>query len=72
MQMQGDVAKMIELKGGIPIPPGATVELKPKSLHVMFTQLKALPKEGESFKGTLTFEKAGTVDVDYDVTAAGN
>jgi periplasmic copper chaperone A len=70
-QMQGDVAKMIELKDGIPIPPGATIELKPKSIHVMFLQLKAPPKEGDSFKGTLTFEKAGTVDVEYDVAAPG-
>jgi periplasmic copper chaperone A len=34
-------------------------------------QLKTPPKEGDSFKGTLTFEKAGTVDVEYDVAAPG-
>ena len=69
MKMEGDVMKMSEVPGGIVIPPGATVELKPKSLHVMFMGLKAPVKEGETITGTLTFEKAGTVDVDYDVMA---
>ena len=69
MKMEGDVMKMSEVPGGIVIPPGATVELKPKSLHVMFMDLKAPVKEGETITGTLTFEKAGTVDVDYDVMA---
>ena len=69
MKMEGDVMKMSEVPGGIVIPPGATVELKPKSLHVMFMGLKAPVKEGETIAGTLTFEKAGTVDVDYDVMA---
>jgi len=68
-KMEGDVMKMSEIPGGIVIPPGATVELKPKSLHVMFMDLKAPMKEGEVIAGTLTFEKAGTVEVDYDVMA---
>ncbi|MFO1121391.1 MAG: copper chaperone PCu(A)C [Hyphomicrobiales bacterium] len=70
MKMVGDVMKMVELPDGIVIPAGQTVELKPKSLHVMFMDLKSAPVEGEEFKGTLTFEKAGTVDVDYEVTAS--
>ena len=69
MKMQGDVMKMSEVPGGIVIPPGATVELKPKSLHVMFMNLKAPVKEGETITGTLTFEKAGTVDIKYEVKA---
>ena len=69
MKMEGDVMKMAEIPGGIVIPPGATVELKPKSLHIMFMGLNAPVKEGETITGTLTFEKAGTVDIDYDVMA---
>jgi periplasmic copper chaperone A len=68
MKMDGDVMKMFELKEGIVIPAGQTVELKPKSLHVMFQDLKSAPVEGQMFKGTLTFEKAGTVDVEFEVT----
>ena len=37
----------------------------------MFTGVKEQVMEGEEFTGTLTFEKAGTVSVDYEVTAPG-
>ena len=63
--------KMKELPDGIVIPAGATVKLLPKSLHIMFTGVKEQVMEGEEFTGTLTFEKAGTVSVDYEVTAPG-
>ncbi len=71
MKMVGDVMKMEELPDGIVIPAGATVKLKPKSLHIMFMGLKQQVMEGEEFTGTLTFEKAGTVTVDYEVAAPG-
>ena len=71
MKMVGDVMKMAERPDGLVIPAGATVKLKPKSLHVMFIGLKRPVMEGEEFTGTLTFEKAGTVTVDYEVAAPG-
>ncbi|WP_395660688.1 copper chaperone PCu(A)C [Aestuariivirga sp.] len=71
MKMEGDVMKMFELPEGIPIPAGGTVELKPKSLHLMFMGLAKPPAEGEHFTATLTFEKAGTVEVQFDVLAPG-
>ena len=72
MKMEGDVMKMEELPDGIAIPAGQTVELKPASLHVMFMDLKHPLMEGEEIKGTLVFEKAGTVDIDYEVVAPGD
>ena len=71
MKMDGDVMKMAEVPGGIAIPAGATVELKPKSLHLMFMGLNAQLREGEEFRATLTFEKAGTVEVDFEVMGPG-
>ena len=71
MTMEGDVMKMVELPDGLVIPAGATVKLKPKSLHIMFMDVKQQPGEGTSFTGTLTFEKAGTVTIDYEVAAPG-
>lgn len=71
MKMEGDVMKMFEVPGGIVIPAGQTVELKPKSLHLMFIGLKSEPMEGEEIKGQLMFEKAGLVDVEFEVTAPG-
>ncbi len=67
MKMEGDVMKMIELTGGIVIPAGGDVELKPKSLHIMFLGVKTHLKDGDTFKGALTFERAGTITVPFEV-----
>ena len=72
MRMEGGVAKMRPVKGGLEIKPGETVELKPGSFHVMFVGLKKPLSAGDHFKATLVFEKAGTVNVDYDVRAMGS
>jgi periplasmic copper chaperone A len=71
MSMQGDVMRMRPLDTGLEIKPGQTVELKPGGLHLMFMDLQRPLKEGETVKGTLVFEKAGTVEVDYAVRALG-
>lgn len=65
------VMTMRPVEGGIEIPAGATVELKPGAFHIMFKDLKHLPAEGEKFKGTMTFEKAGEVAVEYSVDKIG-
>src|SRR6516162_3525446 len=72
MKMENGVAKMRPVKGGLEIKPGETVELKPGSFHVMFVGLKKPLSAGDHFKATLVFEKAGTVNVDYDVRAMGS
>lgn len=56
---------------GVEIPAGGSVELKPGSFHIMFMSLKEGAKEGHPFKGSLTFEKAGTVEVEFSVEAMG-
>lgn len=65
------VMTMRPLAGGVEIPAGGAVTLEPGGIHVMFMDLKQGPKEGERFKGTLTFEKAGSVDVEFAVEAMG-
>lgn len=71
MKMEGNVMKMRALDKGLEIKPGQKVELKPGGLHVMFIDLKKPLKEGELIKGTLVFEKAGTIEVEYKVEARG-
>jgi copper(I)-binding protein len=71
MTMDQDVSKMREMKDGIEIKPGATVELKPGSSHIMFVNLKRRLEKGERVKGTLTFQRAGTVAIEYAVEAIG-
>lgn len=72
MSMQGDVARMRPLEQGLEIPPGRTVELKPGGSHAMFVDLKQPLKAGDTLKGTLVFEKAGTVAVEYAVRPLGS
>lgn len=56
---------------GVDIPAGGEVELKPGGFHIMFLDLKDARKKGETFAGSLTFEKAGTVEVEFSVDAMG-
>ena len=65
------VMTMRPLADGLDIPAGGETELKPGGYHIMFLDLKQSAKEGETFKGTLTFERAGTVEVEFAVEAMG-
>lgn len=58
---------MQEVKGGLEIPAGKTVELAPGGYHVMLMELAAPLKEGSTFDLTLTFEKAGEKTVNVEV-----
>jgi copper(I)-binding protein len=69
MKMQGDVMKMRELKEGIAIPVGATVALSPNTMHMMFKQVNTPFKQGAVVPVTLTFEKAGPVELSLPVTS---
>ncbi len=71
MAMAGGVMKMRPLPVGLGSKPGETVEFKPGSFHLMFTQLNQPVVQGQRVKGTLVFEKAGTVEIEYVVEAIG-
>jgi len=71
MEMEGGVAKMRPAEGGIEIKPGESVELKPGSFHIMFMDLKRSLEQGQKIKGTLEFQKAGKVEVEFDVAPLG-
>ena len=71
MTMSGGVMQMRELVGGLVVAPGATVELKPGGNHLMFMDLKAPLSQGATVPVTLTFEKAGKVEVPFPVRGLG-
>ncbi|MGE0239431.1 MAG: copper chaperone PCu(A)C [Parvibaculaceae bacterium] len=71
MTVENGIMKMFELADGLAVPAGQSVELKSKSSHVMFIDLKTLPPDGESFKAVLTFAKAGAVPVEFEVEPMG-
>lgn len=71
MTMEGSIMRMRELPKGIELPPGATVTLKPGSLHLMFIDLKAPFTKDTKVPATLVFEKAGSIPVELTVQAMG-
>jgi copper(I)-binding protein len=58
MKLEGDVMKMQAVAGGLELPPGKTVELKPGGYHVMLMDLKAPLKTNSKVPMTLTFKNA--------------
>jgi copper(I)-binding protein len=71
MSVQDGVMTMRPVAGGLEIKPGETVELKPGGYHLMFLDLKSPLKEGDKVDATLTFQKAGTVQVFFSVAPIG-
>jgi periplasmic copper chaperone A len=71
MKVENGVMQMREIAGGLPIPAGGSVVLKPGSYHVMLIGLKKPLAAGEKFPLTLTFEKAGNISVTVPVQAMG-
>ena len=71
MGVKDGVMTMRPVEGGLEIPAGGKVALKPGAYHLMFTGLKRQPKQGEKFPATLTFEKAGSVKVEFLVEGMG-
>jgi copper(I)-binding protein len=65
------VMRMREVRGGIEIPAGGSVELRPGGYHMMFMELSEQIRTGAPLRGTLVFEKAGTVTIDYAVAPVG-
>jgi len=70
--MVDNVMRMRPLSGGLEIKPGEIVELKPGSYHIMGMDLGGGYKEGQKVKGTLEFEKAGTIGIEYVVHSIGS
>lgn len=70
MEVVDDVMVMRPLEGGLEIPAGGTVELKPGGLHLMFFEVAEPFGEGDTVPVRLDFEKAGSVDASFAVRAA--
>lgn len=67
--VMGGQAMMHARPGGLAVPAGATVALKPGGWHMMLMGLKQPLKAGDHYPATLTFKKAGKVTVQFSVQA---
>ncbi len=67
MSMDGNIMRMRQVTGII-IPAGGHVEMAPgDGYHLMLVGIKQPLKIGDTIPAKLTFEKAGTVDVELNV-----
>ncbi|KPH08264.1 DUF1775 domain-containing protein [Rhizobium acidisoli] len=70
MVTKDNVMRMRQLKDGIAIAAGQTLKLEPGNLHLMFQKVKTPFKQGDTVPVTLTFEKAGKVELVLQVLSA--
>jgi copper(I)-binding protein len=72
--VEDGIARMRRKPDGIPIAPGETIELKPGALHIMFLGLESSLDADGYVDGSLKFEKAGDMPLDFYVEplAAGS
>ncbi len=62
MKMEGNVMTMRAVSGGLELPAGKAVELKPGGYHVMLMDLKAPLAKDTTFPLTLVFKDAKGVE----------
>ncbi len=63
----GDGVMKMQQVQAVAIPAGGTVRFEPMGYHVMLFGVKQQAKDGERFPLTLTFEKAGVVELEVAV-----
>lgn len=71
MSMTDGIMRMRQLPEGLEIPPGGSAALEPGGHHLMLIDLKKPLAAGERVPVTLSFEKAGTVEVELVVQPLG-
>jgi len=71
MAMNGGLMTMRPLDNGLTIEPGKIVEFAPGGYHLMLLGLKNPLKQGDKVPVTLKFEKAGEVQLSFDVQGVG-
>ncbi len=67
LRHEDGMVRMRELAEGLPLPGGATVELKPGGHHLMFFAPGNAFTAGRRVKATLVFAAAGELEVMFDV-----
>lgn len=70
MKMDGDVMKMRAVAGGLDLPAGKAVELKPGGYHVMLMDLKAALPKDSTVPLTLVFKDAKGVESKVELKVA--
>jgi periplasmic copper chaperone A len=68
--VDGDICMQTQPQG-LALPPGTTIELKPRGYHLLFKGLSTRLEPGVRVKATLAFERAGRVELEFAVETPG-
>ena len=71
IKVVGPGIAMRALERGVGLPADTTITLQPRGYHLLLQGLKAPLAQGQRVPVTLTFEKAGTRQVELTVEAEG-
>jgi len=71
IKITGDTMTMRPIERGLGLPPDFVITMKPRGYHLFFEDLKAPLVKGDKVPVTLTFEKAGTRQVELVVESEG-
>ena len=64
---EGEAGTARPIVTGLQIAPGERLELRPGAYHLTLNGLKQPLAEGAAFKATLTFDKAGSLPIEFHV-----
>ncbi len=71
IRVVGSGIAMRRLDDGLALPAATTLTLKPRGYHLLLQGLKAPLAKGTRLPVKLTFEKAGSIDIELTVEAEG-
>lgn len=71
IKVVGADIKMRRLADGLRIPADTTLTLKPRGYHLLMLGLRTSLAKGATLPVTLVFDKAGSVDIELVIRAAG-
>ena len=71
IKISGPTMTMRPIERGLGLPPDMAITMKPRGYHLFFEDLKAPLAKGDKVPVTLTFEKAGTREVELVVESEG-
>jgi periplasmic copper chaperone A len=66
-----EVMSMRRLAEGIEVPPASGIEVMPGGIHAMLVGLQKPLVAGDRIRGTLRFQRAGDIAVDFVVVGFG-
>ncbi len=70
--MKDNIMRMSKIKDGILVSAGSTAQLKPGGFHLMLLELKSPLKKGNQIAVTLTFKKAGKIEINVPILGVGS